>query len=60
MNWISNDKVNDCNCGKVSVKSVNLYYGKFQASDITMEIPSCAITAIKDHQDAANLPFYVC
>jgi phosphate transport system ATP-binding protein len=47
MKWSSNGKVIDCNCGKVSVKEVNLYYGKFQAlRDITMEIPNCAITAI--------------
>jgi phosphate transport system ATP-binding protein len=47
MNWISNGRMIDCTCGKVSVKEVNLYYGKFQAlRDITMEIPSCAITAI--------------
>jgi phosphate transport system ATP-binding protein len=36
-----------CECGKLSVKDVNLYYGDFQAlRDITLEIPSCAITAI--------------
>jgi phosphate transport system ATP-binding protein len=36
-----------CEIGKLSVKSVNLYYGDFQAlRDITLEIPSCAITAI--------------
>ena len=47
MNWVSNGRVIDCICGKVSAKDVNLYYGKFQAlREITMEIPSCAITAI--------------
>ena len=36
-----------CEIGKLSVKGVNLYYGDFQAlRDITLEIPSCAITAI--------------
>jgi phosphate transport system ATP-binding protein len=36
-----------CECGKFSVKEVNLYYGNFQAlRKITMEIPQCAITAI--------------
>jgi phosphate transport system ATP-binding protein len=47
MNSISNGRMIDCTCGKVSVKEVNLYYGKFQAlRNITMEISSCAITAI--------------
>jgi phosphate transport system ATP-binding protein len=36
-----------CECGKLSVKSVNLYYGDFQAlRNITLEIPTCSITAI--------------
>jgi len=36
-----------CDCGKISVKEVNLHYGRFQAlRNITMEIPQCAITAI--------------
>ncbi len=47
MKLSSNGKIIDCHCGKISVKEVNLYYGKFQAlRDITMEIPACAITAI--------------
>jgi phosphate transport system ATP-binding protein len=36
-----------CECGKISAKEVNLYYGGFQAlRNITLEIPQCAITAI--------------
>jgi phosphate transport system ATP-binding protein len=36
-----------CECGKISAKEVNLYYGSFQAlRNITLEIPQCAITAI--------------
>jgi phosphate transport system ATP-binding protein len=36
-----------CECGKISVSGVNLYYNSFQAlRNINMEIPQCAITAI--------------
>jgi phosphate transport system ATP-binding protein len=36
-----------CKGGKLSVNNVNLYYGNFQAlRDISLEIPTCAITAI--------------
>ncbi len=36
-----------CDCGKISVKSLNLHYKNFQAlRDISLEIPQCAITAI--------------
>jgi phosphate transport system ATP-binding protein len=34
-------------CGKISADKVNLYYGDFQAlRDISLEIPTCAISAI--------------
>jgi phosphate transport system ATP-binding protein len=36
-----------CECGKVSSREVNLFYGNFQClRNITLEIPQCAITAI--------------
>jgi phosphate transport system ATP-binding protein len=36
-----------CDYGKLSARDINLYYGGFQAlRNITMEIPSCSITAI--------------
>jgi phosphate transport system ATP-binding protein len=36
-----------CEGGKISIHDVNLYYGDFQAlRNISLEIPSCAITAI--------------
>ncbi len=36
-----------CKGGKLSVSNVNLFYGEFQAlRDISLEIPTCAITAI--------------
>jgi phosphate transport system ATP-binding protein len=36
-----------CGGGKLIVRNVNLYYGDFQAlRNISLEIPSCAITAI--------------
>jgi phosphate transport system ATP-binding protein len=36
-----------CGGGKLSVRNVNLHYGDFQAlRDISLEIPTCAITAI--------------
>jgi phosphate transport system ATP-binding protein len=36
-----------CECGKLSINNVNLYYGNFQAlRNISLEIPACAITAI--------------
>ncbi len=36
-----------CDCGKISARQVDLYYGNFQAlRNITLEIPQCAITAI--------------
>jgi phosphate transport system ATP-binding protein len=36
-----------CRGGKLSINNVNLYYGDFQAlRDISLEIPTCAITAI--------------
>lgn len=36
-----------CECGKISVREVNLHYGRFQAlRNITLEIQQCAITAI--------------
>jgi len=37
----------DKKCGKISAEKVNLYYGNFQAlRDISLEIPTCAISAI--------------
>ena len=37
----------DSAAGKISVRNVNLYYGNFQAlRNISLEIPTCAITAI--------------
>ena len=36
-----------CQGGKLSVNNVNLYYGNFQAlRNVSLEIPTCAITAI--------------
>lgn len=36
-----------CECGKISARQVNLYYGQFQAlRNINLEIPECEITAI--------------
>ncbi len=36
-----------CDCGKLSVNGIHLYYGHFQAlRNITLEIPQCAITSI--------------
>jgi phosphate transport system ATP-binding protein len=36
-----------CKGGKLSINNVNLYYGGFQAlRDISLDIPTCAITAI--------------
>lgn len=47
MRWASKGRTIDCTCGKISVKRVNLFYGKFQAlRDVSIEIPACAVTAI--------------
>jgi len=36
-----------CEGGKLSINNVNLYYGNFQAlRNVSLEIPTCAITAI--------------
>jgi phosphate transport system ATP-binding protein len=41
------ESIDASRCGKIRVNDLNLYYGDFQAlRDITLEIPSCATTAI--------------
>jgi len=44
---VVNSDLSACECGKLSAQNLNLYYGNFQAlRNITLEMPSCAVTSI--------------